>query len=77
LSDRFTYCNHCSEYYPEDEAMYIEYYDYGVCDDCLEMYYIQCDECGEYFLRSEMHHDDLTQQNYCEDCYDSFEEVAE
>lgn len=67
-SDHFTYCEHCEEYYWNDDVIYIERHDHYACSNCYDRYYTQCSKCGE-----SIENDDAVEVNgdtYCSDCAD-------
>ena len=65
----YSRCDHCDEYFRNEEMTEIASGDY-VCEDCLERYYFCCDKCGEYYHRDDMFIDDNTGNEYCEDCWE-------
>lgn len=71
LGNYYRYCDHCDEWYHQDDITYVESTDRYVCDDCLENHYIQCDNCDEYYLAK--HIIENADGNYiCENCLDAY-----
>lgn len=44
----FTYCEHCNEYVPNDDAVLVEDIDIYVCEHCASNHYVHCEDCGIY-----------------------------
>lgn len=79
LERYYSYCDHCEEYYPNDDVTRLHNGRY-FCEDCLNEYATQCDECGEWFEdedkeTEEVHDDEDSTRCLCEDCRrDDYEE---
>ena len=51
----YTYCDHCNEYYPNEDVRYLEGADEYVCDECRDNDFETCDCCGEYYRSDDMY----------------------
>ena len=69
LSDNWTRCDDCDEYYRNGDLNEIETTNSwrSVCSNCLDDYY-QCENCGHYVHCNDVCFDD-DDVPYCEDCY--------
>ena len=54
LDNHYYMCNHCNQYFHEDNVHWIGD-DICVCSSCLEQYYSFCHHCDDYFLNEELH----------------------
>ena len=65
--DEMYYCEHCGKRICPNCEQWVEGYEYSVCPDCLDEFYVECEECGSYVLKN-----DATQDSngdwYCNDC---------
>ena len=72
--ENYACCPHCNEYYPIDDMIRVDDYNY-VCQHCLENLYELCDCCDQYYLTEEMY-DAIDQYGYdtriCESCRDDY-----
>jgi len=68
FDNNFSYCEDCSEYYPNDEVTYLDNYDKSVCDTCLDRYYYRCEACDEWLYEDDVYWgaDDYP---YCKHCW--------
>ena len=61
------YCEHCGKRMCSGCEVYIERYNYSVCPDCFNEYYVECENCGDYVLRNDAEQDSDGGW-YCNDC---------
>ena len=61
------YCEHCGKRMCSGCEVYIEGYEYSVCPDCLDEFYVECKECGSYVLKNDAEQDSNGDW-YCNDC---------
>ena len=61
------YCEHCGKRMCSCCEVYVERYNYSICPDCFEEYYVECEECGDYVLRNDAEQDSNGDW-YCNDC---------
>ena len=73
---RYTECEECGEYIPNDDRVWVESIDGYVCEDCCDNHYFKCEECGEYYHNNDaVVLDDGTV--VCEGCYDKLRKNEE
>ena len=48
-------------------GVYVEEYEYSVCPDCFDEFYVECEECGKYVLRNDAEQDSNGDW-YCSGC---------
>ena len=60
-------CEHCGRRICGGCEVYVERYNYSVCPDCFNEYYVECENCGDYVLRSDAEQDSDGGW-YCNDC---------
>ena len=60
-------CEHCGRRMCGGCEVYVERYNYSVCPDCFDEYYVDCEECGDPVLRNETEQDSNGNW-YCEPC---------
>ncbi len=65
--DEMYTCEHCGKRICPNCERWIERYDYSVCPDCFEEYYVECENCGDYVLRNDAEQDSDGGW-YCNDC---------
>lgn len=61
------YCEHCGKRMCPDCEQWVEEYEYSVCPDCFNEYYVECEECGKYVLRNDAEQDSNGDW-YCSGC---------
>ena len=62
-------CEHCGRRICSDCEMYVEKYEYSVCPNCFNEYYVECEKCGDYVLRYDAEQDSNGDW-YCKYCAD-------
>ena len=60
-------CEHCGRRMCGGCEVYVERYNYSVCPDCFNEYYVECENCGDYVLRNDAEQDSDGGW-YCNDC---------
>ena len=60
-------CEHCGRSMCSGCEVYVERYNYSVCPDCFNEYYVECENCGDYVLRNDAEQDSDGGW-YCNDC---------
>ena len=60
-------CEHCGRRMCEDCEVYVEEYEYSVCPDCFNEFYVECEECGRYVLENDAEQDSNGDW-YCSGC---------
>ena len=60
-------CEHCGRRMCDGCEVYVERYNYSVCPDCFNEYYVECQECGDYVLKNDAEQDSNGDW-YCEEC---------
>ena len=65
--DNIYTCEHCGRTVCSNCEVYVERYNYSVCPDCFEEYYVECENCGDYVLRNDAEQDSDGGW-YCNDC---------
>lgn len=65
--DEMYYCEHCGKRICPNCEQWVEGYEYSVCPDCLDEFYIECEECGSYVLRNDAEQDSNGDW-YCSEC---------
>ena len=65
--DNIYTCEHCGRTVCSNCEIYIERYNYSVCPDCFNEYYVECENCGDYVLRNDAEQDSDGGW-YCDDC---------
>lgn len=60
-------CEHCGRRICEGCEVYVEEYEYSVCPDCFDEFYVECEECGKYVLRNDAEQDSNGDW-YCSGC---------
>lgn len=74
--NRYTQCEECGEYVPNDDAYWIDNIDGYVCENCKDEHYFRCEECEElYHNDHRIILDDGTE--VCENCYDKLKNDQE
>ena len=61
------YCEHCGKRMCSGCEVYVEEYEYSVCPDCFNEFYVECEECGKYVLRNDAEQDSNGDW-YCSGC---------
>jgi hypothetical protein len=74
-NDNYTYCEDCSETYPNDDTTYIEGVCRSVCNGCLESNYHFCEDCNTYDTETYHIHD--MDKWVCESCKDNYTECED
>lgn len=64
-------CEHCGRRICSDCGVYVEEYEYSVCPDCFDEYYVECEECGKYVLRNDAEQDSNGDW-YCSGCAEEY-----
>lgn len=60
-------CEHCGKRMCSGCEVYVEEYEYSVCPDCFDEFYVECEECGKYVLRNDAEQDSNGDW-YCSGC---------
>ena len=67
--DEMYYCEHCGKRICPNCEQWIEGYEYSICPDCFDEFYVECEECGSYVLRNDAEQDSNGDW-YCNECAD-------
>ena len=65
------YCEHCGKRMCSGCEVYVEGYEYSVCPDCFDEFYVECEECGKYVLRNDAEQDSNGDW-YCSECAEEY-----
>ena len=65
------YCEHCGKRMCSGCEVYVEEYEYSVCPDCFNEFYVECEECGKYVLRNDAEQDSNGDW-YCSGCAEEY-----
>lgn len=65
--DELYTCEHCGKRICPNCEQWIEGYEYSVCPDCFDEFYVECEECGTYVLRNDAEQDSNGDW-YCNEC---------
>ena len=65
--DEMYFCEHCGKRMCPNCEQWIEGYEYSVCPDCFDEFYVECEECGSYVLRNDAEQDSNGDW-YCSEC---------
>ena len=65
--DEMYYCEHCGKRICPNCEQWVEEYEYSVCPDCFDEFYVQCEECGRNVLRNDAEQDSNGDW-YCSEC---------
>ena len=65
--DEMCYCEHCGKRMCPNCEQWVEEYEYSVCPDCFDEFYVQCEECGRNVLRNDAEQDSNGDW-YCSEC---------
>lgn len=69
--DEMYYCEHCGKRMCPDCEQWVEEYEYSVCPDCFDEFYVECEECGKYVLRNDAEQDSNGDW-YCSGCAEEY-----
>lgn len=65
--DELYTCEHCGKRICPNCEQWVEGYEYSVCPDCFDEFYVECEECGTYVLRNDAEQDSNGDW-YCNEC---------
>lgn len=65
--DEMYYCEHCGKRICPNCEQWVEGYEYSVCPDCFDEFYVKCEECGTYVLKNDAEQDSNGDW-YCNEC---------
>ena len=65
--DELYTCEHCGKRMCSGCEQWVEEYEYSVCPDCFDEFYVECEECGKHVLRNDAEQDSNGDW-YCSGC---------